>query len=118
MPLSVLARLAREGPLSLGELAAGEDVQPQSLTRPLAELRRRELVTSAVDPRDARRRLFAASPEGRAALGEEARRRGRWLAHAIADNLSTDEYALLLRAAELMERLAAAPSSKEGPQTE
>ena len=57
LQLSVLAELNRHGPMTPGELAALQRIQPQSLTRTLASLEARQLVR-----RDAQLQRTAAGP--------------------------------------------------------
>ena len=49
LELSVLGHLHRRGPLTPGELAAAERVQPQSLTRTLAALEAADLMSREPD---------------------------------------------------------------------
>src|SRR5690348_16306585 len=53
--LAVLSRLIRAGTHTPKELADAERIQPQSLTRILASLTDRGLITRAPDPADGRR---------------------------------------------------------------
>lgn len=104
--LSVLGQLYRRGSMSAAELAERERIQPQSLTRVLAELARAGLISRRADVKDGRRQLLDISGEGRAALTSDMHRRDVWLAKSIADELSVTERELLRLAAQLLERLA------------
>jgi DNA-binding MarR family transcriptional regulator len=108
LELSVLGHLHRRGPLTPGELATAERVQPQSLTRTLAALETANLVFREPDPADGRRSLLAITEYGQTALRTEMERRDNWLAAAMAAELSTTEIGLLRLAGGLLERLAAA----------
>jgi len=104
--VSVLGHLHRRGPMTPGELAAADRLQPQSLTRVLAGLERAGLVARQPDERDRRRSRIALTDLGLAALVQDMRPRDEWLAAAIAGELSPVERDLLRLAAPLLERLA------------
>ncbi|MEU8634252.1 MarR family transcriptional regulator [Amycolatopsis sp. NPDC048633] len=106
--LAVLSRLYRAGTHTPTELAEAERLQPQSLTRILAWVTERELVTRAPDPEDGRRSLVSITPAGLSVLREYSVRRERWLAGAIETTLSPTERQLLKLASELMLRVAEA----------
>jgi DNA-binding MarR family transcriptional regulator len=104
--LSVLGHLHRRGPMSPGELAAADRVQPQSLTRTLASLEAATLLARRADLRDGRRSLLAITEAGQARLKTEMARRDAWLAAAMTADLTTTEIELLRLAGDLLERLA------------
>ncbi len=104
--LSVLGHLHRRGPMSPGELAAADRVQPQSLTRTLASLEAATLLARREDPQDGRRSLLVITAAGEASLRTEMAQRDAWLATALAGALTTTEIELLRLAGELLERLA------------
>jgi DNA-binding MarR family transcriptional regulator len=106
---SVLGHLARQGPLTPGDLAAADRLRPQSLTRTLARLEAVALVTRSPDPADGRRSLLAVTAAGTAALRCDLSKRDSWLAAAMTAELTSAETGLLRLAGELMERLADAP---------
>jgi len=101
---SLLGHLARRGDLSPGELAAADRLQPQSVTRALAELERDGLVQRYPDPADKRTHRIRLTVTGRATLGADMRRRDEWLAGAMA-SLTPGQRATLLEAADLLARL-------------
>jgi DNA-binding MarR family transcriptional regulator len=107
LKLSVLGHLHRRGPLTPGELATAERVQPQSLTRTLAALEAAGLASRQPDPADGRRSLLAIAEPGLTALRTEMTQRDAWLAAAMAAELTTTEIGLLRLAGGLLERLAA-----------
>jgi DNA-binding MarR family transcriptional regulator len=111
LQLNVLAHLSRRGPMTPGELAATERVQPQSLTRTLASLEDHALITRHPDPADGRRSLIAITEAGRQMLGRDLRQRDAWLARAMAGHLTPAERGLLRLAGQLLERLAEADDS-------
>jgi DNA-binding MarR family transcriptional regulator len=104
--LSVLGTLRRNGAMSVGDLAAEEHSQVQSLTRPLADLERRGLVSRAPDAIDGRRVILSITPAGRQVIFTDAVQRRAWLAKAIDDKLTATERDLLHLAAQLLDRLA------------
>jgi DNA-binding MarR family transcriptional regulator len=103
--LAALATLDRHGPLTPGELAAHEKVQPPSMTRLLAGLEAAGLVTRAAHATDGRQVVMTVSPDGQALLREDRRRRDAWLAQQLR-TLDPEEIAVLDRAAGILERLA------------
>ena len=106
LELSVLGHVHRRGPLSPGDLAALERVQPQSLTRTLTSLQEHGLTVREPDPADGRRSLLAITTAGLTALRAEMDQRDTWLAAAMSVELTEAEIGLLRLAGELMERLA------------
>jgi DNA-binding MarR family transcriptional regulator len=104
--LSVLGTLLRQGAMSVGDLAAEEHTQVQSLTRPLADLERRGLVTRRPDPDDGRRVIVESTRAGRTVLRTDAVQRRAWLAKAIEAKMTPTERELLGLAAQLLDRLA------------
>lgn len=104
--LSALGRLDREGPLTATALAEAERIQPQSITRVVADLERRGLIERTPDDTDRRRILLRASARGRELLAEDRRQRDEWLAVAMATTLTDAERDILLVAARLIDRLA------------
>ena len=105
--VAALATLERHGPLTPGELAAHEKVQPPSMTRILGALEAAGLVTRTAHPSDGRQALVAASPAGAALLREDRRRRDAWLSQRMKDLLPAD-VAVLVQAVEVLDRLAGA----------
>ena len=103
--LAVLGTLDRHGPMTLGELAAHEKVQPPSMTRTTAILDERGLLTRVTQDVDRRQVRIAISDAGLALLREDRKRRDAWLAGRF-DQLTSDERALLHQVAPLLDRLA------------
>lgn len=104
--ISVLGHLSRHGPLTAGALAAADRLQPQSLTRVLAELEHDGLIDRAPGADDRRQRQFHLTAAGKTAAARDMRMRDEWLAAAMNRSLTPTERDLLLLAADLMERLA------------
>jgi DNA-binding MarR family transcriptional regulator len=103
--LSALGRLDRLGAATLGELAAGERIRPQSMARTLDSLEAAGLVVRAPHPTDRRRHILRLTGPGYTAIAEN-RHRDAWLARAMASALSPAERDLLSRASALLDRLA------------
>jgi DNA-binding MarR family transcriptional regulator len=103
---TVLGRLDREGPQSVSDLAAAERVRPQSMAQTVGELEAEDLVVRRPDPDDGRRALVELTERGDEALAADRRSREGWLAGAIAEDLSSEEQAVLHQAVGLLRRLA------------
>jgi len=103
--LSAMGTLRKNGPMSAGELAALERVQPPSMTKVLANLEERGLVRREVDPADRRCAILAITAAGEELLDSERRSRDAWLARRLA-TLTPEERAVLRRAAPILDRLA------------
>jgi DNA-binding MarR family transcriptional regulator len=102
--LSALSVVVYAGPLSLGELAAAERVQPPTMSRIVAALEEDGLVrrTTGADRRVTEIRV---TPKGTRVL-ERARARRLGLIRSGLASLSRGDLAALQRAAEIMEDLA------------
>jgi DNA-binding MarR family transcriptional regulator len=108
---SLLGHLARAGgPLTPGELAAADGLQPQSVTRLLADLEQRGWISRSSDARDRRQARITITDDGSYALAREAEARDRWLARAMTLELSPAERSLLRAAADLVTRLCEPPA--------
>lgn len=103
---TVLAWLNKEGPLTPGQLAERERIQPPSMTRTVNGLVELGLVAKAEHPTDGRQVVVSLTEAGVAEVRETRRRRDAWLAGRLA-TLAPDERALLVDAAELLRRIAA-----------
>ncbi|MFE6686226.1 MarR family winged helix-turn-helix transcriptional regulator [Streptomyces sp. NPDC057743] len=103
--LLVLSRLHRHGPATPGRLAAAERLQPQSLTRTLADLAEQGLIVRTRSTGDRRQQTIAITDAGCAALLADVTARDAWLAGAL-EELNETETGVLLLAADLMHRLA------------
>jgi DNA-binding MarR family transcriptional regulator len=104
--LAALSTLKAHGPLTPGELAAYEKVQPPSMTRVLAALEERGLVDRSPHPSDGRQALVELTEAGRSLLDQEVRMREAWLSRRLAE-LTDEERAVLTAASELIDRLVA-----------
>jgi DNA-binding MarR family transcriptional regulator len=105
--LSVLGQLYRAGKeVTAVDLARLERLQPQSLTRMIAELDERGLLLRRQDEADRRQMLIGITPAGKALLQQDAMEQTAWLARAMADSLTPTERGVLALAGEILERLA------------
>jgi DNA-binding MarR family transcriptional regulator len=120
--LSVLGQLLRAGaPLTATDLAALERLQPQSLTRIIADLDEQGFITRRQSEKDRRQIEIGITAAGTALMRRDAHRQNLWLAQAMAERLTPAERAMLDLAAELLDRLADQPAepitgSQSGPQ--
>ena len=103
--LAALSTLKRNGPMSPGELAAQERVQPPSMTRVVVALEGMGLVTRTPHPTDGRQVIIGLTPAAEELLTEEARAREAWLSGRLQE-LTAEERTVLREAAEIMEKLA------------
>ncbi len=103
--IAALGTLDRHGPMTPGELAAHERVQPPSMTRIVGKLEAAGLTTRTDHPTDGRQVLVAVSASGKTLLRDDRRRRDAWLAQRMRD-LSTEDLAVLRQAAAVLDKLA------------
>lgn len=103
--LSTLATLASKGPMSAGELAACERVQPPSMTKVLAALEDKGLLRRNAHPTDKRQAIITLTEAGTELLDSERRQRDAWLSLRLA-RLSPEERALLADAVPVLDKLA------------
>lgn len=101
---AALATIERLGPITLGELAAVEQVQPPSMTRIVARLEEYGYATRVVDSADRRVARAAITDAGRKLLATSRTRKDAFLALRVA-RLTDTERALLARAIPLLEHL-------------
>ena len=102
--LSALSVIVFGGPLSLGELAAAEQVKPPTMSRIVDALVGAGLVTREAVPGDRRSVCIAATASGRRVMEEGRARRVRALVRRM-DLLSEAERRKLAAAAVILERL-------------
>jgi DNA-binding MarR family transcriptional regulator len=102
--LSALATVCKCGPLSAGEVAAIERVQPPSMTKILASLESAGWVERAAHPEDRRQSIISITADGRALLEAETRARDEWLSRRLVD-FSEAELQILRDAVAVLDRL-------------
>jgi DNA-binding MarR family transcriptional regulator len=103
--LSALSVIVFAGPVTLGELAAAEQVQPPTMSRLVKGLEADGLVTRETDTADRRRQWIRATAKGRRLLQEGRDRRVSQLAQELA-RLPERERRLLARAVSILDRLS------------
>jgi DNA-binding MarR family transcriptional regulator len=103
--LSALGTLRKLGPLSAGELAMCERVQPPSMTKVLSSLEELKLITRTVHPTDRRQAVITLTDSGRELLESESKSREAWLSKQL-EKLSVEERALLSRVVPVLDKLA------------
>lgn len=77
--LSAMAILKAEGPMSPGQMATLERVQPPSMTRVIASLVELGYISRDPHPTDGRQVIVSLSPAGEAILRDETHAREAWL---------------------------------------
>jgi DNA-binding MarR family transcriptional regulator len=102
--LAALSTLRAKGPLTPGELAAYERVQPPSMTRVLATLEGAGLVARSKHATDGRQVIVQVTDTARALLDDEIRMREAWLAQRM-NELNPQERDQLRTASAIIERL-------------
>lgn len=102
--LSALSVLVFGGPMTLGQLAAAEQVRPPTMTRIVTGLEKSGLATRVQDADDARRVRICATAKGTTLLMRGRERRVRSLARQLG-RLSDNELARLEEAVALIQRV-------------
>jgi DNA-binding MarR family transcriptional regulator len=103
--LSALFCVYKCGPLTPGELAAKEVVQPPSMTRVIAALEEHGYVSRRPHPSDGRQAIVEITEEGSTLIQADISAREVWLDKRLAE-LSESELEVLSRAAEIIDRMA------------
>ena len=103
--LSAMGTLYKNGPMSAGELAACERVQPPSMTKVLANPEERGLVRRDAHPTDRRQAIIVITDDGLALLDEERRSRDAWLNQRLAQ-LSPEDRLALRNVVPVLDKLA------------
>lgn len=104
--LSALSVVVFGGPVTLGDLAAAEQVRPPTMTRIVDALAAQGLVVKKRNEHDARSTLIEATAAGKKLLMQGRARRVRALAVQIAA-LGGEDRALLERAADILRKIIA-----------
>jgi DNA-binding MarR family transcriptional regulator len=104
--LAALFTVGRACPITLGDLAAAEQVAPPSVTKVAARLVEEGLVVRKVDPDDRRIVRLEITEAGRRQLDANRKRRTTWLATRLRD-CSEHELAVLDQASDIIDRLTA-----------
>lgn len=110
---SALSVIVFGGSITLGDLAAAEQVRPPTVSRLVRDLERAGLVVVRRHSGDGRVRVVRATKEGRRLLADGRSRRVAHLARALA-SLSAADRTSLTRAAEILEEVVI-PEGRPGP---
>jgi DNA-binding MarR family transcriptional regulator len=102
--IAALATVEREGPMTLGELAAQEQLAPPTITKIVDTLVAHGFAERVRDDADRRVRRVRATARGRRQVDASRTRRTAWLATQLRD-LSDDDLGRLAAALEVIERL-------------
>lgn len=112
--LQVLVAIERAGrPLRPGELAGELQMTTSNVAAALRSLEGGNLVIRRPDPADRRKALVSLTPAGANVITGGRQDKHAWLQRAMTDVLTDGERRLLLRAGELMRRLADHPASRD-----
>ncbi|MDT7729577.1 MAG: hypothetical protein QOI21_6153 [Actinomycetota bacterium] len=103
--ISALSTLHKCGPLTPGQLAAKEGVQPPSMTRVIAALEEFGHVKRKPHPTDGRQAIVELSAAGLSFIEDTISVREAWLDQQLAE-LSGEEREVLSKAAEIIDRMA------------
>jgi DNA-binding MarR family transcriptional regulator len=102
---ATLAAVERHSGITPGELAELEKVQPPSMTRVIAALEERGLVSRTPHPTDRRQVTVTVTEAAEKLLKEERRRKEAWLTQRLKE-LSPEERSILRQAAPILEKLS------------
>ncbi|MDM7855465.1 MarR family winged helix-turn-helix transcriptional regulator [Cellulomonas alba] len=102
---TVLVWLTKRGPMTPGQLADLERIQPPSMTRTVNGLVELGLVAKDEHPTDGRQVVVSLTEAGKAEVRETRRRRDAWLTKQLS-TMTPDERATLAEATELLRRIA------------
>jgi len=106
--LSALSSADRQGPVTMRDLCAAEQVQPPTMTRIVAALVAGGLVVREADAKDGRVAWVKVTADGRRLLERSRRRKEAFLARALRE-LDPRDVATLEAAADVLERFTEAP---------
>jgi DNA-binding MarR family transcriptional regulator len=102
--VAMLATIGRDGPLTLGELAAHEQVAPPTITKVIGKLEDAGLVDRVPDPIDRRVCRVVLTDHGHQQLDVNRSRRTAWLGDRLA-SLPPEEAARLDDLVDMLEHL-------------
>ncbi len=114
--LAILGWLFRTGTsMTASDLARLERLQPQSLTRIIAELDERGLIRRTPAEEDRRQILIEITQAGKDLLIIDAYRQNQWLMEVMAAKMTKAEREILAIAADLLDKLATEPMEPDQP---
>jgi DNA-binding MarR family transcriptional regulator len=103
--IAVLGRIGRCGPMTPGQLARAEHVQPPSMTKVIERLEGRGMLSREPHPSDGRQYLVSRTELAETFVNESRKLRTAWLAQHVA-GLSAAEQQTLAAAAPALTKLA------------
>jgi DNA-binding MarR family transcriptional regulator len=101
---AVMARLAKDGPSTIADLARAESIRPQSMGAAIAALEEMGMVERKPHPTDGRQVNIELTAKGTAVRKGACSAKRTWLAQAIA-RLDEQEQQTLFKAGEIIKRL-------------
>jgi DNA-binding MarR family transcriptional regulator len=104
--LGVIGALGKHDAMTIGELAAHEQVKPPSMTRIVSNMEEAGLVVRRPHETDKRQIVVELTQAAHDLLHANRRRRDEWLQKKLK-NLTPEERDILRKAAPVLERLAA-----------
>lgn len=102
---AVMGRVGRAGPMTPGQLAKSEHVQPPSMTRIIERLEARGFLLRTPDPHDRRQVLVSRTEAGNHFVERSRAVRTAWLTQQVS-KLEPDDQRLIAAAAVALTRLA------------
>jgi DNA-binding MarR family transcriptional regulator len=101
---AVMARLSKDGPQTIADLARAESVRPQSMGATIAALEEMGMVERKPHPSDGRQVNIELTAKGAAVRKSAGEAKRTWLAKAVAQ-LDEQERETLFAAGEIIKRL-------------
>jgi DNA-binding MarR family transcriptional regulator len=109
--LSALSVVVYGGPITLGELAAAEQVRPPTMTRLIAAMEAAGLIEREADPSDGRITRIRATATGKRILEAGRDRRIAVIAEAL-DTLPVRDVDAIAKALDAIEKVAGTPKPR------
>jgi DNA-binding MarR family transcriptional regulator len=103
--ISALSSLHKCGPMTPGELAAREGVQPPSMTRVISALEDLGYISKRAHPNDGRQVIVELTEQGLGYIEADISAREAWLDARLSE-LDESERETLTRAADIIDRMA------------
>ena len=110
--IAALSTISKEGPITLGELAAREQVAPPTITKVVEKLMASGLVERTADATDRRVSRVAVTRKGAKQLDVYRTRRTEWLADRL-HSLTDDERDRLDAALDVLEKIIEVPEDAQ-----
>jgi DNA-binding MarR family transcriptional regulator len=101
---SALATIVKEGPITLGDLAAAERVSPSTITKIVSKLERDGVIERVIEPSDRRVHRVQLSARGRRGIDVYRTKRNAWLAEQL-EAFDDNTFARVVGAVDVLEQL-------------